>query len=107
MPHTPGPWTAGEEFCINPRPIGDGRRYDGLIPVGFAFVMDSARDRKEVIANQNLMAAAPELLEALEELERILDGPIADSITGDVLAESGAYTALTNARAAIAKAKGE
>ena len=69
MPHTPGPWTAGEEFCINPRPIGDGRRYDGLIPVGFAFVMDSARDRKEVIANQNLMAAAPELLEALETVE--------------------------------------
>lgn len=100
MAHTPGPWTAGEEFCINPRPIGDGRRYDGLIPVGFAFVMDSARDRKEVIANQHLMAAAPELLEVLERLASTLD-----SLS---LSDEEAWTSdLIAARAAIAKAKGE
>lgn len=100
MPHTPGPWTAGEEFCINPRPIGDGRRYDGLIPVGFAFVMDSARDRKEVIANQNLMAAAPDLLEALEELLHAPDPDEVEDFTP-------LYRAIAKAHAAIAKAKGE
>lgn len=114
MPHTPGPWVAQRDwesvFSPDPeelefymkRPITAIRSLTADKNVAlchdlFEFNPDDAR----------LMAAAPELLEALEELERILDGPIADSITGDVLAESGAYTALTNARAAIAKAKGE
>lgn len=56
--------------------------------------------------NARLIAAAPELLEALEELERIVSGPISDALTGDALAEAGAYTALENAISAIAKAKG-
>lgn len=98
--YTPGPWIEDDElgWVI---PTDTRTQYGGAIAHAYG------DNEEQQAANARLIAAAPELLEALEDLDRILDGPLADSITGDVMAEAGAYTALTNARAAIAKAKGE
>ena len=46
---------------------------------------------------------AVEMLSILKQTARILDGPIADLLTGDQMADSGAYDLLTTIRAAIAK----
>lgn len=82
--HTPGPWSAGHTFQkYHAVTCGDGR---AVALTGTLFSADSA----ESIANAHLIAAAPELLEALIGLEQWVGG-----------------TAYDRARAAIAKAKGE
>lgn len=107
MPHTPGPWVAQRDwesvFSPDPeelefymkRPITAIRSISADKDVAlchdlFEFNPDDAR----------LMAAAPDLLEALEKLASTLD-----SIS---LSDEEAWTSdLIVARAAIAKAKGE
>ena len=85
MSHTPGPWTASEH--------GAYADYNGnsTIILGddlrIAVVLGS--DNEETNANARLIAAAPDLLEALEAL-----------LEGD-------FNVAEKARAAIAKAKGE
>lgn len=89
--HTRGPWTGGKE-CIN---APDGRL---VAQVNF-----QKRDSLELIskeereANSYLLAAAPELLEALKSAMR--------SMRGEVSAPSNSKS-LKLARAAIAKAEG-
>lgn len=67
-------------------------------------------DNKEGKANANLIAAAPELLEALEECRKLLEFLPLEYVHKDrpecpiVYSEDGA---LAKARAALAKAKGE
>tara|TARA_R110002012_G_scaffold120651_1_gene270069 strand:+ start:22089 stop:22343 length:255 start_codon:yes stop_codon:yes gene_type:complete len=79
--HTKGPWY-GHSIGL-PRVESDGR-----------YVFDVTRSDSERLANANLIAAAPALLEALEELvEAILI----------IAPEASCKPAL----AAIAKAKGE
>lgn len=88
--HTPGPW----KYSTSPQPngcpiIGNTK---GL---GVAMLMHSVNDahhRETAIANAKLIAAAPDMLEALQELLLItgIDGTFSDK-----------------ARAAIAKATGE
>jgi len=65
--HTPGPWPLSE--------TGDGKRYvigEGLVsgPKGYevAEVYSDDCDPAEAIANARLIAAAPDLLAALERL---------------------------------------
>ena len=98
--HTPGPWKvkwAGKlvnmyGWCVYPDSI---KSY--LLPIAWAFPCDMEDDGKKTEeANARLIAAAPELLAALESLLSAaeedggdLDGPI------------------EQAKAAIAKAKGE
>lgn len=107
MPHTPGPWVAQRDWesVFNPdpeelefymkRPITAIRSLTADKDVAlchdlFEFNPDDAR----------LMAAAPDLLEALEKLASTLD-----SLS---LSDEEAWTSdLVVARAAIAKAKGE
>jgi hypothetical protein len=96
MSHTPGPWKASDEvdaawvsgFNPNENVICDivGRGYEA--DSGATIITD------EDIDNANLIAAAPEMLEALE---RVLQLQISES-NDEIFAE---------VRAAIAKAKGE
>jgi hypothetical protein len=96
--HTPGPWTGvlhGEMrtgWRISP--------YDRLSdPVPVAHVYGH-RDNEESCANARLIAAAPALLEALEAATHILEAQIASG-------KSFHNLTVGNARAAIARAKGE
>lgn len=86
MSHTPGPWAVGDKRGVWAGPVvmaGNGRR-------GIAFVCG------ESDANANLIAAAPDLLDAVEELLIYLaDWDDPDNET------------CQRARAAVAKAKGE
>jgi hypothetical protein len=94
--HTPGPWkTVARNY-----PIADTGDYDGCWEVLTGDpkkpIVQIWGDSDEDEANARLIAAAPDLLEALR---RLLD-------SGDVrdAAEKGALAA---ARAAIAKAEGQ
>ena len=86
MPHTPGPWKMDRDRAI----LGQGhgtRGLHGAIADVYSWV-----GTEEADANARLIAAAPELLEALKALS---DGTTAN------------WTAKLNAaRAAIAKAQG-
>lgn len=87
MNHTPGPWVASEMRVF--RGDIDGNTYiAGTAPADY-----SGGDTSEAKANARLIAAAPDLLAALEAV--IANGH--ESAPG-----LGAYL---NARAAIAKAK--
>ena len=105
--HTPGPWKArpgGAEVITAYAP--EGVRAHGY-GCGNDFIADlndgeyhEYYDRAEQEANARLIAAAPELLEALEELADLVD----DLVDGIYRPDS--FTTQP-ARAAIAKAKGE
>ena len=58
--HTPGPWKANFAISGSVYIFGGDRN--------FACVFDEWRDEANQEANANLIAAAPDLLEALEEL---------------------------------------
>ncbi len=100
--HTPGPWQVIIDDDGNPlsgRPsVFAADEYDCSIVHWDGFVQEyfrSARGDKEIHANARLIAAAPELLEALENLLAVNEG------------EGGTrYHAQDIARAAITKAKG-
>ena len=89
--HTPGPW----RFYTEPQPngcpiVGNGR---GLMLAMLAHSVNYPDQRDEANANARLIAAAPELLEALQDM-LILHAGISDDMV----------ETLTRARAAIAKA---
>ena len=94
--HTPGPW----EFSYlndTERPGIEADRFSVVI-FGVRAEDDCGihgRTEKEEIANARLIAAAPELLEALERLRDAEKAPRSEWIA-----------ALANADSAIAKAKG-
>jgi hypothetical protein len=91
--HTPGPW-GYEKYCGTVRVFYDIGR--GTRPICKLIGEDEE-------ANAHLIAAAPELLEALqsltlyvEQLETVVYAPD----------DAGTHESVENARAAIAKAKG-
>ncbi len=93
--HTPGPWAMPDSGQGRISKVGANGGWDGLIAT--ADCGDYARSRDEGLANARLIAAAPDLLEALRgALEH---WPVPSSICKD----RPAYEA---ARAAIAKATG-
>lgn len=89
--HTPGPW-AIERDHIGPRSQNDDQSYGMLIQVAYLERYDWPENAE---ANARLIAAAPELLEALEAI--INDG-------GKFVMTQETHRA---ARAAIDKARGE
>ena len=92
--HTPGPWEAVDSLTIRgPFCIGDPSRPGWLIAGLPANIPEAER-----VANARLIAAAPELLEALQAIE-VLFTPLAR--------DSTAATWIDKARAAIAKAAGQ
>ena len=98
--HTEGPWEHGSNFAGG-TDILSGRLGERIV-VGRA-IDNSLVDFSEYVANARLIAAAPELLEALEALSALNDnhGPFGGEIYQDRI--DRAWDA---ARAAIAKAKG-
>lgn len=94
--HTPGPWFQGTgdyAYCVYDKRVWlnpDGSR-GGDTPNLVVVVSP-----EDAIADARLIAAAPELLEALELLTAGIESSVSDT-----------YIPLVKARAAIAKATGE
>lgn len=90
---TRGTWFRDNSRAIGPKSREDDQSYGMVIPVGW---VEFNPEIEVQVANQQIMASAPELLEALQNMveayqyEASIDNP-----------------ALLSARAAIAKALGE
>ena len=109
--HTPGPWELGDEGVY----IGSVYDADGL-RVAFVYFQDekseTGRPRQEEEANARLIAAAPDLLEALSDALDLLaeiDNAVRDEHrrNGAPQSKSVAGIIADRARAALAKAGGE
>lgn len=104
--HTPGPWKIDEEGFVVSGPDDFDICDISLRKVG--------TDTEEMLANARLIAAAPELLSALEKFLKTEDLSNAAIESGDVGELEAAeeeiatlyYEAVNEARAIIAKAKG-
>jgi hypothetical protein len=105
--HTPGPWGALPEECDKPYVRIRGTRLGGRYKVANVLtpVYEGvhAREAEETRANASLIAAAPELLEALEKFVKYNDA----EHMNDVSMMLQYADALECGRAAIAKATGE
>jgi len=89
MSHTPGPWVVG-----NQDPLNFGKqRGNGTEPIGFVYG-PSFPERSELgqraLADARLIAAAPELLEALKRAHTWLQGsePGRAQYLGEVIAKA-------------------
>lgn len=60
---TPGPWFGDNGRAIGPKSTDDDQSYGMIIPVGW---VNFDPEVEVQVANQRIMAAAPELLEALQ-----------------------------------------
>ena len=97
--HTPGPWysdTSGEYYA------GHVVRHNGVLICRMATPINARAGK--VAANARLLAAAPELLAALEA---ILDGRDLTEPPKAMTQAHRHWVLLDKARAAIAKARGE
>ncbi len=94
--HTPGPWAVRYDYVVQAPAYEDGR----LVPVAQPYGVNC--DGTDLFANARLIAAAPELLEALILLEAEM---VASGNAGSV--DFGWKPAIEKTRAAIAKATGE
>ena len=90
--HTPGPWTNDPADGA----LVDARVNGRLVAIAEVFHCDTDESRE---ANARLIAAAPDLLAALEQ--------VMGCITGDNIERIHLPVYLDNARAAIRKAKGD
>ena len=97
--HTPGPWMAHfeEAYFVTGPDLG---RVAMMTNLKGAHGLGGRRSGNESAANARLIAAAPDLLDALEELSLLMDDVRNGEYTPDHLTTQPA-------RAAIAKAKGE
>lgn len=87
---TPGPWFGDNSRAIGPKSTDDDQSYGMVIPVGW---VEFDHEIEVQVANQRIMAAAPELLEALQMI-----------MNGDFYVSKESADA---AQAAIHKALGE
>lgn len=92
---TPGPWI----FWDNGSQVGVGKAYDNESDIAHVDGFDSDRSLAEEAANARLIAAAPDLLSALE---RMIKWGQAQKT-----AEGSGYWSLRQARDAMEKALGE
>ena len=111
--YTPGPWRVGEQTEKQHTRIEQcSARGDGQWSITVGWVNDDANTVPDADgrlgetwkANARLIAAAPDLLEALDHCEKILNAWFADP--GDDPGRR-AMAAVNKARAAIAKAEGD
>lgn len=94
--YTPGPWTVSSEY-------GDSGEY--TITEAYAPMGGGPISREEDHANARLIAAAPDLLEAMEALFE--NCAMIHMYRGEIDNTKQADAAILAARAAILKAKGE
>lgn len=100
--HTPGPWAIRYDYVVQAQSFDGGR----LVPVAQPYGVNS--DGTDLFANARLIAAAPDLLEALSKFVEFAEqyGEVVFSGGGmPVIDAMNACT--TKARAAITKATGE
>ena len=96
--HTPGPWRIDSKTCFGDYTIAAG---DSVKTCEFI-----AKTQNE--ANAQLIAAAPELLEALREIESKLNALLCERVLDSTLPEFyEVRNARNSARAAISKAEGQ
>lgn len=62
---TPGPWFGDNGRAIGPKSTEDDQSYGMIIPVGW---VEFDHEVEVQVANQQIMAAAPELLDALQDM---------------------------------------
>lgn len=112
--HTPGPWFLDGNGKIWRRPPSElyerGGGVAGDHPVAQAFRGHSSWEQGfPVEANARLIAAAPELLEALQSALQAFESIIDEMTVGERYTNAGQYLidAVPEARAAILKATGE
>jgi len=98
--YTPGPWRADSEMiqCQGKWQDENGEHFDWKYPRVLAHVVDDWDYR----ANARLIAAAPELLEALQGLANALEATPGPRGVMELVPSQ-----LENARAVIRKARGE
>ncbi|BAO70086.1 hypothetical protein [Bordetella bronchiseptica] len=96
--HTPGPWAIRYDYVVQARSFDDGR----LVPVAQPYGVNG--DGSDLFANARLIAAAPNLLEALEAEEEWRGREAAGEIDPEWDYET---MVAAKRRAAISKAKGE
>lgn len=97
---TPGPWFGDNGRAIGPKSTEDDQSYGMIIPVGW---VEFDPEVEVQVANQRIMATAPELLEALQNPILSYDNfRERTSRNGDP-----ENPLMIDARAAIAKATGE
>lgn len=103
--HTPGPWKTTHDGWIYPEAIEQQRESKYLYAVGKAY---GVTERAE--ANAVLIAAAPEMLEALVDLVHLAEVLNSRQHAGLPITPvmwSTLFQRTNEARATIAKAKGE
>jgi hypothetical protein len=110
MKHSPGPWQLKRNPPDHPMPaqiIGQVHPETGHRGhICNMFVQDDRRDTTEH-ANARLIAAAPELLEALQEIGKLIDADIlVRSIDGNQAVGQRTLNAIALLTLAIAKATG-
>jgi hypothetical protein len=99
--HTPGPWVVGNQDPLN---FGVPRGW-GTEPIGFVYgpsFPEHSEVGQRALANARLIAAAPELLEALRSIADCCDE---EHAARDYASRQAEIRGI--ARAAIAKATGE
>jgi hypothetical protein len=109
--HTPGPWGWGSFARLLVVPIVDGQpdKHSAIADLGEAiFPYDKTPESEEAYANATLIAAAPELLAALEASLAAMELAVHFRKTGQGRPpEQTCMDEILQAHAAIAKAKGE
>ena len=88
--HTQGPWTVSNNWIVGP----DWRQSAGMGPIAkqYGAYLPATEE-----ANARLIAAAPELLEAVRETLRQLDAPDCPSIPDGAMVRGRLYNALAKA----------
>lgn len=99
--HTPGPWIIEDNPCV--KPAVQVAAFDGIGNRHLQVIIQSHVQEEDA----RLIAAAPELLEALSELVKVNEehNEAVSKVLGTPPGWNDSY--LDKARAAIAKAKGE
>lgn len=97
--HTPGPW----QYCFEGETAAFILEHDGSTVVKLSVTMNTTA-HSALVANARLIAAAPELLEALEKLYALVEGESPSLLDEDSGGDSRLDIEIC---AAIAKAKGE
>jgi hypothetical protein len=107
--HTPGPWTmetvrtsCGVCFKVGPFPWKQGKLIHACIYADYP--SPSSPEYHAAVANATLIAAAPELLEALSAAMAFIDSHAADPDLTAEMCRTYAALLATKPHAAIAKA---
>jgi hypothetical protein len=109
--HTPGPWTAETTLLVDSQPIAFAIMANADCqghPVAEVEGNTSCREPGEWAANARLIAAAPEMYEALKAAEQFISNGIEVGFIRmpDADTPDPAHNTLPAVRAAIAKAEG-